>query len=392
MPDQTVSIDLLSTVPSSAPFMERVRRLKLSRELQDKVLNHKQPAENPGHSVSDFPALSRRDEKELAAEMLLHRHRFTETVYRSVSFRQAALTVIQNIYLFQKRTIFLDSSASTPEQERQEALLLFSRPVKERSAPIYLAKTFQHSILARIWNRINSRPAENLSSRQEYIDLLSIIEQLNTLRNIYMILCQGLVRKLVTQINTIYRQSVTFEDAIQIGEIGIARAAYRFSTSTGIRFSTFASNWVFKEIQRQALSGRLIRISANTVERYAKATRENSSDLLKVKTELAGKTAIHQPHDFESILQGQSSKPFSPTEKTLEKKQLREILIHHIDHHLSEKSGDILKRQYGLPPYLNREQSVIEISKTYGVTRGAIYQQKRNALKKLATCLDKSLF
>ncbi|WP_457575589.1 sigma-70 family RNA polymerase sigma factor [Desulfomarina sp.] len=322
--------------------------------------------------------------------MLLYRHKFTETIYRSPLFRQAALTVIQNIYLFQNRKIFLDSSAATPELERQEALLLFSCPMKTKRA-INLAKTFQHSILARIWNRITSNLQENHANRQEFIDLQIIVEELNTLRNIYMILCQGLVRRLVTHISSIYRQSISFDDAIQIGEIGIARASYRYHLNSGVRFSTYASKWVFKEIQRQALGGRLIKISANTVERYAKAAKKNSPDLQKIKTEIKGKTAICQSAEFSILLNEQISSRSSRPENALERKQLQKTVLQAIDNTLNEKSADILKRRYGLPPYQNREQSVIRISKIYGVTRGAIYQLEQTALKKLAACLDDSL-
>lgn len=386
----TVLIDLLSTTPSSTSFPNRIKRLGLSRELQDKVLNQQIYSETAEHRTPDFPKLTRKDERELATEMLLYRYKFTETVYKSSLFRQAALTVIQNIYLFQNRKIFLNSSAATPEQERQEALLLFSCPVKTRGA-LNLAKTFQHSILARIWNRITSNQQKSHSTRQDYIDLQTIVEELNTLRNIYMILCQGLVRKLVTHINTIYRQSISFDDAIQIGEFGIARASYRYHVFSGVRFSTYASKWVFKEIQRQALRGRLIKISANTVERYAKATQENNPDLQKIKTEIKGKTAICQPADFNVLLNEQVSSALSPTENALERKQLQKIVLQAIDRNLNKKSSDILKRRYGLPPYQNREQSVMNISKIYGVTRGAIYQLEQTALKKLATCLDESL-
>ncbi|WP_228857221.1 sigma factor-like helix-turn-helix DNA-binding protein [Desulfomarina profundi] len=71
---------------------------------------------------------------------------------------------------------------------------------------------------------------------------------------------------------------------------------------------------------------------------------------------------------------------------------MQKAVLQAIDKTLNEKSGDILKRRYGLPPYQNREQSVMKISKIYGVTRGAIYQLEQTALKKLSACLDKSLF
>ncbi len=116
-------------------------------------------------------------------------------------------------------------------------------------------------------------PAESDSLDQNFIELHAIVEKLNTFRNIYMILTTGLITKFAAPHNNIYRESVTWEDAIQIGSFGVARAAYRYHQSSGIRFSTFAAKWIFKEIQRQSLKGRLIRISANTIEQYARAAK-----------------------------------------------------------------------------------------------------------------------
>ena len=71
--------------------------------------------------------LTEADEKELATEMLLARHKFTTLVFENRTFRQAAITVIQNIYLFRRRKIFFGTFDTPAEQERQEALLLFSQ-------------------------------------------------------------------------------------------------------------------------------------------------------------------------------------------------------------------------------------------------------------------------
>jgi Sigma-70 region 2 len=200
--------------------------------------------------------LSLNDERELATEVLCYRHLFTEQLLGSPKFRRAALTVIQNIYLFNNRKIFFGTTTASTENERQEALLLFSGAPCRTSLP--LAKTFQHLIIARVWNRIISQSSTEVND-QHFIALHDVVERLNTLRNIYMLLTAGLVRKLAATTNTLYKESVTYEDAVQIGWVGIARAAYRYHQSCGVRFSTFAANWVYREIQRQALSGRLIR-------------------------------------------------------------------------------------------------------------------------------------
>ncbi len=383
----TVIIDLLRTTPSLVCFSERVLELELSSGLEKKILESQSPLANYNRSSArPYPALSRQDEKELATEMLLYRHTFTELTFQTRDFRQAALTVIQNIYLFSNRKIFFNSTASSSEKERQEALLIFSQPSSRATLP--LVNTFQHLIIARVWNRIltTTRQTPETKNDKFFRELHSVVERLNTLRNIYMLLTSGLVRKLVKNINAIYKESITYEDAVQIGSFGIARAAYRYHQSCGVRFTTYASNWVFKEIQRQALQGRLIKISSNTVEKYSRAAKErNREKLQKFATELTCRTALQSSCEVlpprKDIL---SSRSLS---ENLEAKELQRDLLQAIDQNLSAKSGDVIKRRYGLPPYGGQEQSVIDISALYGVTRGSIYQLEQTALKKLALSL-----
>ena len=379
-------IDLLATTPSVLPLVNRVQELNLSSSLEKKVLLQESRLPAPTHSTAKTSLqLTVDDEKELATEVLLLRHRFTELVLHSRKFRQAALTIIQNIYLFQNRKIFFGTlSSMSSEEERQEALILFSSTPSRNS--ISLAKTFQHLVLARVWNRILGNSSDAELQEQQFIELHDIIEKLNTIRNIYMLLTTGLIKKLVSQINDIYRESVTLEDAVQIGSFGIARASYRYHQSCGVRFSTFAANWVFKEIQRQALNGRLIRLSANNLEQYTRAIKtDDAANLAKYSTRIQNAT-ITGEENLNNSLSTSCSTLNSDSHslvRNIESQELKATLLRAIDHLLSQKSGDIIKRRYGLPPYQDNDQSVISISKEYGVTRGSIYQLEQSALKKL---------
>ena len=396
MPDRQIQlpalIDLLPTTPSLIPFAKRVKALNLSTCLENKVLE--QEGLLPDHSQAipkNSPQLTAADEKEMATEVLLLRHRFTELVLHSRIFRQAVLTIVQNIYLFQNRKIFFGtSSIASSEEERQEALILFSSNPSNTTIP--LAKTFQHLILARVWNRIlnNAKVTDDLQT-QHFLELHAIVEKLNTIRNIYMILTTRLIKTLVARINDIYKESVTFEDAVQIGSFGVARAAYRYHQSSGVRFSTFAANWVFKEIQRQSLSGRLIRLSSNTVEQYTRALKTDDTEKLCKYTKriqnatTAGEETFNSnSSDFYSEFSQDSSSPVIKVESS----ELKTSLLDAIDQLLSAKSGDIIRRRYGFPPYQDKEQSVISISKVYGVTRGSIYQLEQSALKTLSSHLQ----
>ena len=220
------------------------------------------------------------------------------------------------------------------------------------------------------------------------MELHEVVEQLNTLRNIYMLLSLGLACKLTQKINTIYQQSITSEDARQIGSFGIARAAYRYHPSAGIRFSTYASHWILKEIQRQALEGRLIRISSNLVECISREAKNGEMDENGAAYEkLCAATAQLKPCHDSLQLNYQSATPTTPSEH-IEHKEMQATLLQAIELILTPKSGDVIMRRYGLGPYQGREQSVIEIAEAYGVTRGSIYQLEQTALKKLKNHID----
>lgn len=372
-------IDLLVTNPVATSFEKRVEELRLSAPLQEKAIISS--VNISAQDISFDNILSVNDEKELSAEVLLLRHRFTEIVFSHTAFRQAAISIIQNIYLFQERKIFFGTLGNIGDVERQEALLLFSGGSNSGSIP--LSKTFQHFILARVWDRITRTVNSDVLSSAAFTELHNVVERLNTLRNIYMVLTTRLVYKLTQKINTIYKQSIAQDDAHQIGIFGVVRAAYRYHYSSGFRFSTFASRWVLKEIQRQSLEGRLIKISSNTVENFSKASRFNDENLENATNQvLCSATAQleEQPEDLNA--RAFSSKSSDPS-ALAEKNEFQIFLRQAVDAVLTAKSSDIIKRRYGLPPYDLQEHSVIDIAKVYGVTRGSVYQLEQQAIKKL---------
>ncbi len=269
-------VDLLRNRPSQLSFPQRVQSLGLTSELESKILNANL-AQNARSASLKRINLTENDEKELATEVLLYRHKFTTLVFHDRTFRQAAITVIQNSYIFKNRKIFFSSESFTTEMERQEALILFTGDPQKDTIP--LGKTLQHVVLARIWDRIVRSGNDAILNSESFLRLGEVVDRLNTIRNIYILLTAKLANKLASSINELYRHSVTQEDACQIGVFGIARAAYRYHPSVGVRFSTYASHWVQKEIQRQALEGRLIRISSHLVEQYSQAKREKNKEL-----------------------------------------------------------------------------------------------------------------
>ncbi len=369
-------VDMLVTRSPVCSFFEQVQALGLSADLEQKCLQ----ADWVLHS-GDLGCralyLTRENEQELATEVLLKRHRFTCLVAENRFFRQAALTVIQNIYLCKERKIFFTAFAPSAEKERQAALHLFSQPTDKVSVP--LEKTLQHLILARIWERVLYKADQKVLDSAAFRQLNDVVLCLNTLRNIYMLLTTRLVAKITAGIHATYRQSITREDAYQIGSFGVARAAYRYHPSFGVRFSTYASRWIFKEIQRQALDGRLIRVSATLIERIAKAKRENNRQKEEEAAAILTKAFVALGALEDS---GKSYAPDDPV-RFLEQKEMAERVCAAVDAVLSAKSADIIKRRYGIGQYQGGAQSILAISEVYGVTRGSIYQREKKALHRL---------
>jgi len=380
-------IDLLVTKRPEQSFGERVRGLNLTADLENKV---QKQCNSPINKNCDNERLTLSEEKELATEVLLLRHKFTELVWQTKRFNQAALTIIQNIYLFRNRKIFFDPSGPLYEQERQEALLLFSSHKERQSLP--LSNTFQHLIIARVWNRIISQSSREDYNSLELIELQQIVEQLNTIRNIYVLLTTGLVKKIVSQLGDIYREGISNEDACQIGSFGVARAAYRYHHSCGVRFSTYAANWIRKEIQRQSLDCRLIKISTNTIEQFSLARKNNDIENIEQYSQIIKKCSCIQ--DATSALDAcapYSQDMTSEQEAFIEEKELNQNIETAINASLSPKESDIIKRRFGLPPYTDTPQSIVEISQVYGVTRSSIYQLESKALKILKKMLKPSM-
>lgn len=116
-------VDLLQSESSKHSFPERVKNLNLSSSLEERI-SKQQTVATKNYSKQTQSYLLEIEERELASEVLLCRHQFTEIVAQYASFRQASLTIIQNIYLFKQRKIFFSSGLDTTEQERQKAVLL----------------------------------------------------------------------------------------------------------------------------------------------------------------------------------------------------------------------------------------------------------------------------
>ena len=99
-------------------------------------------------------------------------------------------------------------------------------------------------------------------------------------------LIPSVVRRCMASKRTMkYGDSIT-EDLLQIGVVGLRRAAEKYDPSLGYAFSTYAATWIYQAVQREAYNNlSSIRIPESTIREVYHSIDKNKNALFADKNE-----------------------------------------------------------------------------------------------------------
>jgi RNA polymerase primary sigma factor len=201
-------------------------------------------------------------------------------------------------------------------------------------------------------------------------------------------------------------RGLTLLDLIQEGNIGLMKAADRYESGKGTKFSTYSTWWIRQRITRAILDqARTIRLPVHLIEEstrisriYAKFMREKGREpsaeevaqimglsVIRVNEILR---AIQEPVSLESpilseekelkdvIIDEKAASPLKTVENNEASNKIEQVLSS-----LTEREEKIIRMRFGIG--VNSEHTLEEVGKYFNLTRERIRQIEIKALKKL---------
>lgn len=201
-------------------------------------------------------------------------------------------------------------------------------------------------------------------------------------------------------------RGLTLLDLIQEGNIGLMKAADRYESGKGTKFSTYSTWWIRQRITRAILDqARTIRLPVHLIEEstrisriYTKFMREKGrepspeevSKIMGLSVTRVNEIlrAIQEPVSLETpilseekelkdvIVDEKSVSPFKTLENNEASSRIEEVLSS-----LTEREEKIIRMRFGIG--VGTEHTLEEVGKFFNLTRERIRQIEIKALKKL---------
>ena len=203
-------------------------------------------------------------------------------------------------------------------------------------------------------------------------------------------------------------QGIVFQDLIEEGNLGLIKAAEKFSWQRGFKFSTYATWWIRQFITRTlANHSRTVRVPVHVSEDIQKVQRTSRDLTRKLGREVtaseiakSARMPLDRVHDLQRLAQrdfslevpvgddnnSKSFGDFIPDSKSLNPSEelfslLRSEKLHKLLEGLNEKEKSVLVMRFGFDG--EEPRTLEETGQTLGVTRERIRQIEERALKKI---------
>jgi RNA polymerase primary sigma factor len=305
-------------------------------------------------------------------------------------------------------TIVKDSATPKVKRKRGPALLLSKTSFAHKKNPnVYQSHHVTTDSLKLYFREISKFPL--LTGPQEQ-ELAKKIEK-GDLEAKQILVASNL--RLVIKIAKRYiNQGIVFQDLIEEGNLGLIKAAEKFSWQRGFKFSTYATWWIRQFITRTlANHSRTVRVPVHVSEDIQKVqrtgrdlTRKLGREVSAAEVAKSSKMTLERVRDLQRLAQrdfslevpvgdGNNSKSFGdfiPDSKSLNPSeemfsQLRSEKLHKLLEGLNEKEQSVMVMRFGFDG--EDPRTLEETGQTLGVTRERIRQIEERALKKIRTSI-----